>query len=269
MPTGTDASVTAPVSQRPAVPPERFRANVMVVVVDERGEVLLCQRNDREGWQCVQGGVEPDEDLAEAAAREVFEEAGLVADGFDYAACEAAGALLPPPKKGKRAMRVDRSAAVVVDYKLRPVGELPLPEGTEPLRYRFPPGKCKAWVAEGIVGQEQRCFVFATSASAKLRPRVDLSGFGGQPREFIAADWHSCADTEGILRRVTAVKRDVFGRVCPLLADFFARATGAARATDATHGSATSLSPAPTASPAHDAAVNDFVAKLRAVLSES
>lgn len=50
---------------------------VTAVVVNARGEVLLQLRRDTETWAPPSGGVEPGETVAGAAAREVFEEAGI------------------------------------------------------------------------------------------------------------------------------------------------------------------------------------------------
>jgi dATP pyrophosphohydrolase len=56
--------------------------SVLVVIYKSNGDVLLIERADRAGfWQSVTGSLDaPDEDLAEAAAREVFEETGIAVD---------------------------------------------------------------------------------------------------------------------------------------------------------------------------------------------
>ena len=56
-----------------------YRQNVGIVVVNPKGKVLMCARADQDGlsWQFPQGGVEPDEDKAAAAKRELYEETGL------------------------------------------------------------------------------------------------------------------------------------------------------------------------------------------------
>jgi 8-oxo-dGTP diphosphatase len=46
------------------------------VVVNEQGEVLLQRRSDNGLWSLPGGSVEPDEQPADAAVREVFEETG-------------------------------------------------------------------------------------------------------------------------------------------------------------------------------------------------
>jgi dATP pyrophosphohydrolase len=53
--------------------------SVLVVIYKSNGDVLLIERADREGfWQSVTGSLDAlNEDLALAAAREVFEETGI------------------------------------------------------------------------------------------------------------------------------------------------------------------------------------------------
>jgi dihydroneopterin triphosphate diphosphatase len=59
--------------------------SVLVVIHTPELEVLLIERADRPGyWQSVTGSLDaPDEELAATAARELFEETGIVADGKD------------------------------------------------------------------------------------------------------------------------------------------------------------------------------------------
>lgn len=62
--------------------------SVLVVIYKLNGDVLLIERADRNGfWQSVTGSLDaPDEDLAQAAAREVFEETGIVVDQLPHGA---------------------------------------------------------------------------------------------------------------------------------------------------------------------------------------
>jgi dihydroneopterin triphosphate diphosphatase len=57
--------------------------SVLVVIHTAALEVLLIERADKPGfWQSVTGSLDaPDEPLLETAARELFEETGIVADG--------------------------------------------------------------------------------------------------------------------------------------------------------------------------------------------
>jgi dATP pyrophosphohydrolase len=65
--------------------PHKIPESVLVVIHTADLEVLLIERADRPGfWQSVTGAVDrPDEPLLETAARELFEETGIVADGAD------------------------------------------------------------------------------------------------------------------------------------------------------------------------------------------
>ena len=56
--------------------------SILVVIYKSNGDILLIERADRSNfWQSVTGSLDaPNEDLALAASREVFEETGIVVD---------------------------------------------------------------------------------------------------------------------------------------------------------------------------------------------
>jgi 8-oxo-dGTP pyrophosphatase MutT (NUDIX family) len=54
-----------------------------VLLENDRGEVLLQLRADNNCWCSCGGAVEPDEVVEEAAARELYEETGLIADELE------------------------------------------------------------------------------------------------------------------------------------------------------------------------------------------
>lgn len=59
-----------------------FRANVAALVRTE-GKILACYRAQHPGWQCVQGGYDPEDDTPEnAILRELSEELGVPAAEF-------------------------------------------------------------------------------------------------------------------------------------------------------------------------------------------
>ena len=64
------------------MPALKIPISVLVVIYKSNGDVLLIERADRAGfWQSVTGSLDaPDEDLALAATREVFEETGIAVD---------------------------------------------------------------------------------------------------------------------------------------------------------------------------------------------
>ena len=63
--------------------PHKIPESVLVVILTSAMEVLLLERADRPGfWQSVTGSLDAlDEPLPLTAARELFEETGIVADG--------------------------------------------------------------------------------------------------------------------------------------------------------------------------------------------
>lgn len=207
----------------PPPPPETFRDNVVVLVVNERRDFLFCRRKDKQGWQCVQGGVDEGEELVAASVREVYEEVGLrVWDAssdapFDVHEPNSAvrtdgGALCAGATQREKSHRgeedvVGAPVALRACDCLHLLGQLPLPDGVQ-LRYRFPPGACKKWVARGIVGQDQRCVVYAAHSS--VIARTDLRGLGGEKREFIEVRWQPMAAVEDVLRLATRPKTHIF-----------------------------------------------------------
>ena len=56
-----------------------LQVGASVIVEDGEGRVLLGRRTDNHAWGYPGGSVEPDEDVEEAARRELFEETGLTA----------------------------------------------------------------------------------------------------------------------------------------------------------------------------------------------
>lgn len=54
-----------------------------VIVEDEAGRILLERRSDNHCWGYAGGGVELDEDVEDAAKRELFEETGIIAEELE------------------------------------------------------------------------------------------------------------------------------------------------------------------------------------------
>ena len=63
---------------RASLDQDGYRANVAIVICNNRGKVLWARRSRRDGWQFPQGGVEHNETAEEAAFRELYEEVGLL-----------------------------------------------------------------------------------------------------------------------------------------------------------------------------------------------
>ncbi len=55
-----------------------------VIVVDEKGRLLLGKRTDNHLWGYAGGSVEIDEKVEDCAKRELFEETGLVAEELEF-----------------------------------------------------------------------------------------------------------------------------------------------------------------------------------------
>ncbi|MDB4277104.1 RNA pyrophosphohydrolase [Akkermansiaceae bacterium] len=62
----------------------QYRPNVAALMVNPRGQILICERFKIPGsWQFPQGGVDEGEDIGGALIREIEEEIGLTAESYD------------------------------------------------------------------------------------------------------------------------------------------------------------------------------------------
>ncbi|BAS68114.1 MAG: RNA pyrophosphohydrolase [Gammaproteobacteria bacterium] len=65
---------------------EGYRANVGIVITNDKQQVLLAKRFKKEGWQLPQGGIDKGENELEALLRELEEEVGLRAEHIEVVA---------------------------------------------------------------------------------------------------------------------------------------------------------------------------------------
>lgn len=62
---------------------EGFRANVGIILCNDKGRLLWARRVGQQSWQFPQGGIQPDESAEEALYRELKEEVGLDPDDVE------------------------------------------------------------------------------------------------------------------------------------------------------------------------------------------
>lgn len=66
---------------------EGFRANVGIILANEKGQVLWARRVGQDAWQFPQGGIAADETPEDALYRELYEEVGLERDDVRVISC--------------------------------------------------------------------------------------------------------------------------------------------------------------------------------------
>ena len=54
-----------------------YRLNVGIVIINDKGKLLLCKRKNIDSWQFPQGGIDEGESPIKASKRELFEEVGI------------------------------------------------------------------------------------------------------------------------------------------------------------------------------------------------
>ena len=168
----------------------RYRPNVAAHIFNEKGEFLGCFRKDGKSWQCVQGGIEgDDDDLEQAALRELEEEVGLTPSaGLVYV-----GEIYAPSVSELRSLRgtSDPPSDGAPAPPTSTAGNALEPDWTY-FRYELPWYAGKRIREQGYIGQEQRQLVFYLPSkgidSVELQP--DPAKFGPDvKREFKRVAW--------------------------------------------------------------------------------
>jgi 8-oxo-dGTP pyrophosphatase MutT (NUDIX family) len=102
-----------------------------VVVFDESGRVLLARHAETDRWVIPGGSIEPDEEPADAAVREVWEETGL------HVAPTRVLGLYGGPECHVTYRNGDEVSYLMVVFEGRVIGGHPRPDGVEILETRW------------------------------------------------------------------------------------------------------------------------------------
>jgi 8-oxo-dGTP diphosphatase len=101
------------------------------IVVNEQGEILLHRRSDNGKWSLPGGSVDPGEQPADAAVREVFEETGLKVIPLRLISVYSGPELVITYPEGNQV------AITSVAFLCKPVGGEPRLDGDETLEIRY------------------------------------------------------------------------------------------------------------------------------------
>ena len=61
-----------------------YRLNVGLIIINDKGKLLLCKRKKTTNWQFPQGGIDNGETPLKAAKRELFEEVGISSSSVKF-----------------------------------------------------------------------------------------------------------------------------------------------------------------------------------------
>lgn len=108
-----------------------YLPGVVAVVVNAAGEVLLQRRSDNGQWNIVSGILEPGEEPADCAAREVWEEAGIRARPVRLAAVFA------DPDTVVRYPNGDQCRFLTLVFRCEPLSGMPIINDEESLEIGY------------------------------------------------------------------------------------------------------------------------------------
>lgn len=192
-----------------------FRRNVVALIFNEKKEFLACHRLDRKGWQCVQGGVEDDDQLAMVT---VDRETGIaVVAGEDDQSVVVQELPLPAAWR-----ELDEEVGLAPEHGVEFVGWL-RPPTREAFQYCFPRFAAKRLREQGYVGQVQTVLVFYAPSTALehiclLPPQLRPGKAGSLPPNDVPIDampkqeFRSCAwmEAELFAKKSPGVKQHIF-----------------------------------------------------------
>lgn len=188
-----------------------FRRNVVALIFNEKKEFLACNRMDRKGWQCVQGGVEED-DMTQSLF--ISHETGL-ATAAKESDCDVVDLPLPAAWR-----EIDEEIGLTAAHGIQFAGWLRSPSA-EGFRYLFPKFAAKRLREQGYVGQIQTILVFFAPTEAQkdiclLPPQLRAGqtaslmamGTANAPtQEFRSCSW---MDAATFISKCPGVKRHIF-----------------------------------------------------------
>jgi len=79
-----------------------YRLNVGLIILNDKGKLLLCKRKNVNSWQFPQGGIDSGETPYKAAKRELFEEVGIKANSVSLLGSINDWVKYEIPKKSRR-----------------------------------------------------------------------------------------------------------------------------------------------------------------------
>lgn len=97
----------------------KYRPNVAALIINEDGNLLICERYNIPGaWQFPQGGVDHEETIQEGLFREVSEEIGLLPEHYEILERREGYRYLYPPKVRARKVKKHGNHGQVQTYFL-------------------------------------------------------------------------------------------------------------------------------------------------------
>jgi 8-oxo-dGTP pyrophosphatase MutT (NUDIX family) len=138
--------------------------SVTVVVRDGAGHVLVVRHSNRGVWVFPGGAVEPEETPADAAAREVYEEAGLDVELTDLIGVFGGPEYVVEYENG------DRTSYLMVVFEAVVRSGTPRPDGVETVETRFVTRDELATLPQGRWMPEVADAVFTPTPARRFRP---------------------------------------------------------------------------------------------------
>ena len=85
-----------------------YRLNVGLIIINDKGKLLLCKRKETNNWQFPQGGIDEGETPLKAAKRELFEEVGITSNSVTLLVVLKIGYKYDIPKNKERNISIKK-----------------------------------------------------------------------------------------------------------------------------------------------------------------